>query len=217
MYLLIYIQESPAPSIIYGFVCHLLLRRIGIRVFLKHALPGPEVLLRQQRRDEPLQPLGSGTRAQERRVANSRARVTAGDAPASGREHAGPPREDVGVDLVEDRGVAGELAREGRVAADHAVPVVEREVVRVLHRRGVPGDEVQIAVDGGVAEPVGVAGHRVEVALWGRDEVGVVHEHGEGEREEAAGGDGEHPAEVDGAGARDDGGRGGGLHGSRTN
>jgi hypothetical protein len=164
---------------------HLLLRISGLRVFLKHALPGPEVLLRQQRRDEPLQPLGSGTRAQERRVPNSGARVaailTAGDAPASGREHAGPPREDVGVDPVQDRGVAGELAREGRVAADHAVPVVEREVVRVLHRRGVPGDEVQVAVDGGVAEPVGVAGNRVEVALWGRDEVGVVHEHGAGE------------------------------------
>jgi hypothetical protein len=36
----------------------------------------------------------------------------------------------------------------------------------------------------------------------------------EDEREETAGGDADHPAEVDGTGARDGGGRGGGLHGS---
>jgi hypothetical protein len=55
------------------------------------------------------------------------------------------------------------------------------EQVRVLHRRVVPGDVVQVVVHGGVPELVGVAGHRVEVALRGGDEVGVVHEHRPGQ------------------------------------
>ena len=59
--------------------------------------------------------------------------------------------------------------------------MVRGKVVWVLFRGIVPRDEVEVAVDGGVPELVGVANDGVEVAFGWRDEVCVVHEDGSGE------------------------------------
>lgn len=68
-----------------------------------------------------------------------------------------------------------ELPGKGSIAVNHSRHVTDGEIVRVLFRGIVPCDEVEVVVDGCVAEFFRVADDSVEVALGGGDEVGVVH------------------------------------------
>jgi hypothetical protein len=92
-----------------------------------------------------------------------------------------PAAQDLPVDAVQHRVVPLELPGERPAAEHHPAEVTGGEVEGVLLGRVVPLDVVQVMVDGGVAEPARVAGHRLEVELWRGDHVGVVEQQRPGE------------------------------------
>jgi hypothetical protein len=163
------------------------------------ALPVGEGLRPDDPFDEPLEPLGAGPGPEHPVVVHApAARVAA--APPAGHERRRRRRrgggavavaaagggarraaEELGVDGVEHGVVPGELPGERRAAAHHGRQVGERERVRVLARRHVPLDVVEVVVGDGLHEPGRVADERLEVALRGGDEVGVVHEQRPGQ------------------------------------
>lgn len=143
------------------------------------ALPRPELVGRQQRARQNLEPLGAGAGTEDRGVAGDGARVgavfAASDAPTARNEHARAAVQEVGVYAVEHRIVAPELSGERSVAVDHLLHVGHGEVVRVLLRRVVPRYVVQVRVNCRVPKLRGIANHRVEIPFRGRDKVSVVH------------------------------------------
>jgi len=151
------------------------------------ALPVGEGLGPDDPVDEPPEALGSGARPEHPVVVHGRARGV-GAAPAAGHERhlscrtsavgGARAREESVVNGVEHGVVPRELPGEGRATGEHGGHVGERERVRVLFRRHVPLDVVEVVVGDAGHEARRVAEQRLEVALWGGDEVGVVHEQG---------------------------------------
>lgn len=99
-------------------------------------------------------------------------------APTSESELTSPFLEQLTVYPVEDRVVLLELPGEGPVAEDHLPVISEAERPRMLLRRSVPGDVVEVVVGGGVLVVLRVADKGLEVALRGGDEVGIIKEEG---------------------------------------
>ena len=69
-----------------------------------------------------------------------------------------------------------ELPRKRGITGDHPRHVIEGEEVRMLLRRIVPGNEMQVTVHSGVLKFMSVTNNGVEIAFRGGDEISIVHE-----------------------------------------